>query len=113
VEDVSGYGQKSLPFDIRNKREVTLRSPEPWLNTIRCPTFVFEGTEPPGNIDSLRSMAQASDNSKLHFHAIEGRTHFSVLAPVTRLIAAKIHSDRGPATNIRFSDTDLFKLSSK
>src|SRR6266571_5866158 len=44
VEDASGYGSKYLPFDISNRQEVDLRTPIKWLQAIRNPTFIFEGT---------------------------------------------------------------------
>ncbi len=53
VEDASDYGSKYLPFDISNRKEVDLRSPIKWLQAIRNPTFVFEGTERRSNIDSV------------------------------------------------------------
>ena len=76
VDDVTGYGDKVLVFDVNNKQEVKLRAPEHWLASIQCPTFVFEGTESPGNISALESMSQASHNSNIHFYSIQiGRAH--------------------------------------
>src|SRR5207237_2146906 len=86
VDDVRGYGPEYLPFDTANRRELELRSPGLWLHSIRAPVFVFEGTTQ-GNLVCLQAMARGSTNAQVHFLAVRGATHFSVLAPVTRLIA--------------------------
>jgi len=111
VDDVTNYGDKRLPFDVNNKKEAGLRAPGRWLHSIQCPTFVFEGRG--GNIDSLENMARASDNAKVHFYPIDGRDHFAVLAPATRLIAAKILRDDGATTNITFNNNEVRKLAGK
>ena len=41
-------------------------------------------------------MRRTSTNPNLHFHEVPGKSHFSVLAPTNRLIAAKILKDTGP-----------------
>ncbi len=99
AHNVGGYGPEFLPFDISNPKEIELRSPGPWLASIRVPTFVLEGTVQ-GNLSSLQSMAAASTNPKAHFLPVQGATHFSILAPVTRLLAKKILGDNGPECNI-------------
>ena len=45
VEDVTGYGDDVLPFELSNPKEARLRAPQKWLKDIQCPTFVFEGTK--------------------------------------------------------------------
>jgi pimeloyl-ACP methyl ester carboxylesterase len=85
-----------------------LRSPGRWLAAIKSPTFVFEGTGP-GNIQSLRAMAQSSTNPNAHFLAVRGASHFSILAPTNRQIAQKILRDNGPACNLAFSEEELSK----
>lgn len=106
VDDVSGYGAEVLPFDISNRRKVELRSPGHWLDSIHSPTFVFEGTGR-GNIRSVRAMAQASTNPMIHFYPVTGASHFSILAPTTKLIAGKIVRDNGPSVNIAFTEQEL------
>ena len=106
VEDVGGYGSEYCPFDLSSARELELRAPIRWLHSIKSPVFVFEGVHQ-GNLDSLRSMAQASKNPLAHFHEVPGKDHFSVLAPTNRLIAGKIVTDTGPTTNLSFSEQEL------
>jgi dipeptidyl aminopeptidase/acylaminoacyl peptidase len=106
VDDVSGYGPEYTPFDRSSEREIALRSPGRWLQSIKCPLFVFEGTSE-GNLESLQTMARASTNSKAHFFPVKGASHFSILAPTNRLIAQKILRDEGAATNITLTEAEL------
>ena len=89
VDNVRGYPSEFLHFDTSNPKEFSLRSPGKWLHSVQSPLFVFEGTNQ-GNIASLRAMAKASTNPLIHFFPVGGATHFSVLAPINELIAAKI-----------------------
>jgi dipeptidyl aminopeptidase/acylaminoacyl peptidase len=108
ADDVAGYGPEYIPFDASNRREFELRAPVLWLHGIKSPTVVFEGTRQ-GNLDALQALSRASSNPQVHFHAIEGGTHFSILAPTTRLVAAKILQDNGPTCNIAFTAQELNK----
>lgn len=107
VSDVRGYGPDHLPFDLASRTETDLRAPVKWLNAIHTPTFVLEGAKRDGNIGELRIMARANRNPLVHFHPVKGADHFSVLQPVTRLIATKILADDGPAANLTFTDAEL------
>lgn len=110
ADDVRGYGQDALQFDANDKNEAMLRSPGYWLGSVASPLYVFEGTEPPGNLNSLQSMARASTNPLAHFFPVKGFDHFSILAPVNEIIAAKILRDRGPKTNVTLSEAELASL---
>jgi acetyl esterase/lipase len=106
VGDVRGYGSDLLPFE-RTEQEMRLRAPIRWLASIKTPVFVFEGTGRPSNIGPLNEMAHATTNPWIHFHPVPRANHFSVLFPLTELIAAKILQDAGPATNIYFNEKDI------
>jgi acetyl esterase/lipase len=106
ADDVAGYSPEYLPFDKSNPREFELRSPILWLQAIRVPVFVFEGTVR-GNLVSLRAMERASTNPKIRFHPVQNANHVSVLAPTVRLIAGKILSDDGPESNIVFTEEEV------
>lgn len=106
VDDIAGYGDAYLPFDSREPRERELRSPGRWLASIASPTFVIEGMER-GNIDALYAMRDTSTNPHLHFIPVDGVDHFSVLAPLNRLIANTILDDTGPSSNLEFSDSAI------
>jgi alpha/beta superfamily hydrolase len=91
VDDVGGYPEQYLPFDTGNPKEIELRSPIVWLGGIKSPTFVIEGER--GNADSLDEMKRTNTNAATRFLTVRGADHFSVLAPVNRLIAKKIIAD--------------------
>jgi pimeloyl-ACP methyl ester carboxylesterase len=106
VDHVSGYPPQFLPFDTSNPRELELRDPVRWLHSVRSPAFVFEGTQR-GNLDCLQNISRESHNPLVHCHPVKGKDHFSILSPVTRLIAAKVLRDDGPTTNITFTEAEL------
>ncbi len=109
VADVRSYPPEFTWWDTSNPREAELRSPVGWLASIKSPTFVLEGTQQPGNVSSLKAMAQASSNPNAHFLPVEGATHFTILAPVNRLIAERILRDTGPTCNLTFTAAELSK----
>lgn len=112
VHSVAGYGADNLPFDGNNRQELEMRAPIIWLHSVHCPVFVFEGTEE-GNMSSVQLMARICKNPSVHFHPVQGADHFSILSPVTRLIAKKIMSDGGSAPNIGFTERELQEALSK
>lgn len=107
ADSVSGYDSNDMPFDTSNAKEIELRSPGRWLDSVRSPLFVFEGTVSPTNLASLRSMARASTNRMVRFLPVKGVNHFSILAPTNEIIAAKILRDQVPATNLSFTEEEL------
>lgn len=101
-----GYGAGNLFYDLSVAKETELRAPYRWLKGITAPTFVFEGMEEPGNYPALQALEKSTHSDAVHFYPVAGVTHFSILRPMTRLIAAKIVGDTGPAANITFSDQE-------
>ena len=91
VNDVRGYPPEFIPFDTSDPRAVVVRSPGYWLHSIQSPTFVFEGET--GNIDALRSMKRDATNPQVHFYAVAGANHFTILNPINHIIASKIVDD--------------------
>jgi dipeptidyl aminopeptidase/acylaminoacyl peptidase len=110
VDDVGGYSSDITPFDTSNPKEIEIRSPGRWLDAVRCPLFVLEGTGWSGNIAALRSMARASKNPRIRFLPVQGVNHFSILGPANELIAAKILADDGPTTRIAFTEEELDRI---
>ena len=107
IDDVRGYGPDNAPFDLSDARECEVRSPVRWIATAKSPVFAFEGAAG-GNIPSLQSLSRAaSGNPKAHFYSVAGASHFSILAPVTRVVAQKIVADDGPTMNIAFTEAEL------
>lgn len=113
VDDVGAYGATYLAFDTSNDKEFDLRAPKLWLSSVHNPTFVFEGTRSPNLEDLLSMRTAASSNLRIQFYPVMGFDHFSILAPMTHLLATKILSDNGPATNITFTSQELASLRAK
>jgi acetyl esterase/lipase len=107
VANPVGYGIEFTPFNTNDRREVDLRSPVKWLPSIKSPTFVFEGAGQPGNLNALQELSRASTNNKVRFFPVQGANHFSILAPLNRLIAQKILDDAGPTCSITFTDAEI------
>lgn len=103
--DVRGYPGEYLPFDTSNAREAELRSPLYWLDSIRSPVFVIEGTD--GNLDSLQAMARDSANAQAYFLTVQGANHFDVLYPICSLLADKILRDDGGAGGITLTEQEV------
>ena len=110
VDDVSGYSAEFLPFDTSSEQEIALRSPGKWLHAIKSPVYVFDGTEH-SNMGCLLAMARTSQNPKVHFLPVKDVDHFSILAPLTRLLAAKVLHDTGAVFHLVITAKDLSKLS--
>jgi acetyl esterase/lipase len=106
VANILTYGD-SLTFDRNNVEEARLRSPMHFTSTIRVPTFAIEGAKPVSNAPSLPFLVRGAGTAPLKTYAVAGVDHFSILAPVTRLIASKINGDTGPTTNITLSEAEL------
>lgn len=105
VEDVRGYGEQFTYYQPGNRMEPLLRSPGYWLDSVRTPLFVIEGTG--GNIEALRAMQSKSTNPLVRFVAVPGLGHFAILAPANEAIAAKILADTGPSVGITLSELEL------
>ncbi len=87
------YGAAHLFYDLANPKESELRAPYRWLSAIASPTFVFEGTQEPSNLSPLQALEKRPHPDLVHFYPVAGVTHFSILQPLTRLIARKIIAD--------------------
>jgi alpha/beta superfamily hydrolase len=103
---VTDHSPEYLPFDRTDSREVALRSPIKWLQSIRPPAFVFEGVTN-GNVKALLAMKRASTIAKLHFYLVQRAGHVTILGPVAEIIAGKIAREDGPATNLAFTEDEL------
>jgi hypothetical protein len=94
-----------------DSRELLLRTGAYWLASVHKPLFVIEGTGngllSTTNIDALKRMRQKSKNQNIVFHSVEGADHFTILAPVTKIVAQKILQDRGSISTIRLTEAEL------
>lgn len=91
VASVQDYPASIVPLPAGlPEEEFALRSPIHWLEGLSSPTYLIEGEQQPGNITSLHELCRGDPSPWLHCIPVAGRTHFSVLAPSTRTIAARI-----------------------
>jgi acetyl esterase/lipase len=113
VSNATNYGQDLLPVDFSkyDSMETILRMPGYWLPSVKERLFVIEGTS--GNIEHLEFMRKQSTNPNIVFLAVNGATHFSVLAPSNELIAQKILKDEGSSTNIQITEAELQAANSR
>jgi len=89
VAKAGDYGGDFVYCDVDEEEEITLRSPIYWLHCVKSPMYVFEGAEG-GNWDVIEDMADKNSNPKIQFFAIPGHDHFSVIAPLTEMLADQI-----------------------
>jgi dipeptidyl aminopeptidase/acylaminoacyl peptidase len=96
------------PFDLKVEDELRLRSPITFVGAIRQPTFYFEGAVSTDFASVRRFEALgAKAGVPLDVHVVYGADHFSVLAPLTRLVAHKIVEDTGPSCGIRITEDEV------
>lgn len=89
VASADQYGGDYIYCDTYDENEIALRSPIAWLHSVRSPMYVFEGAEG-GNWDSAAEMKRANENPFIHFFKVPGHNHFSVIAPLTEMLAKQI-----------------------
>lgn len=95
LQTVVGDGSNDItPFDYRNAEEVRLRSPINFVNSLKVPTFYFEGQESAYPEDA-KKMAALVQKVKKPFQAfiVTNGDHFNILQPLCKMIAQKIHAD--------------------
>lgn len=105
VDEIKYHNNSQFTFDTSIEDEYVMRSPIYWLDDVKSPTFLIEGSD--GNSENLQRMLQATDNDKVSGYVIEGADHFSVLAPLTRVVARKILADTGAQSNISITQEEL------
>ncbi len=106
VDKIEYHNSSQFTFDTNNKDEYKMRSPIYWLDSVKTPTFLMEGSD--GNASNLETIERASQNNdNIHCYILDGEDHFSVLAPLTRLVAQKILADTGTESNISITQQEL------
>ena len=105
VSDVSNYPDQFLPFNRTDSKEIALRSPGRWMESIHSPVFVFEGDG--GNFSSLQAMQRACKNPMVHFYPVPRARSFQRACAAHSALARKVVADTGPGTNITFTDAEL------
>ena len=90
VANVAQYGGDFVYCDTNNDQEMQLRAPINWLHCVRSPMFVLEGADRGNWEGSIDVMDQSNTNPLIKFFPVSGHDHFSVIAPVTELMAKQI-----------------------
>jgi pimeloyl-ACP methyl ester carboxylesterase len=106
VADGRGYG--NTPFDFRVESESRLRSPIDFVASIRTPVFYFEG-ERSAYVRPARQMEGLARALGVPFqpYIVGGGDHFSILQPLTAMVARKIKADTGPGCAITISPAEV------
>lgn len=79
----------NIPFDQTNPLEFTLRSPQFFVSSIIRPTFYFEGGDDYWwEFDKMRDDAK-KQNVPLSVYHLKNGDHFTIITPVTQMIAEK------------------------
>ncbi len=89
IHDVSYYRHTDTALDRATVQEVRMRSPVNFMDRIRVPTLVIEGAKS-GNAAVFGPLRAAAKGAPVRFVAVPGGTHFSILAPITELLARRI-----------------------
>ncbi|MCF7787247.1 MAG: DUF4190 domain-containing protein [Prosthecobacter sp.] len=105
VHSTGAYGQDILPFDVENEAELTPRAPILCLDGLSSPTFIIEGED--GNIDALRLMRKTRSRRHVRFFEIPAADHFSILRPLSELLAKAMLADTGPTPKLTITDSML------
>jgi hypothetical protein len=106
VDRISRYGGNFVYHaNGGDPKEDLLRSPENWLDSVKRPLFVIEGSD--GNSVALRAMREKNTNGRIQFVEVEGQDHFGILGPANAVIASKILADTGAASGITLQAGEL------
>lgn len=111
VDQIKYHNNTQFTFDLNNEEEFMMRSPVFWLQDVKTPTFLIEGID--GNSVNLKNMQKKSSNENISCYIVDGADHFSILAPITELLAEKILKDTGDTCNITLTDSELAEAMAK
>ena len=105
VDEIKYHNNSQFTFDTSIEEEFIMRSPIHWLDDVKTPTFLIEGSE--GNAANLRNIQNTSKNDNIHCYIVDGTDHWGTLAPITSLLAQKILADTGAEPNISVTQEEL------
>lgn len=106
---VPNYGETGTALDRAEGRELGMRSPVVFMKYIRVPTLVIEGAEQ-GNTHSFEPLREAAKDAPVRFVAVPGGTHFSILAPLTELLAQRILKNDPAALPTDLTEQDALQV---
>lgn len=109
VASASYYGKNYNYYDLKDMEEIRRRAPILWLGSVRSEMYVLEGAVG-GNVEDLRDMQRKNSNPAIRFREVEGKTHFSILAPANEMIAEKIIAAARSGGEVDISPADSREL---
>jgi dienelactone hydrolase len=108
IDDVRRYGATGTGLDDIDFGEAAMRSPLASIGEVKVPTFVIEG-DGRGNSDCFAPLRMVAQQNKapVRFLLARGATHFTTLAPITELIAARVMREASGGAAFDLSEADL------
>lgn len=101
---------RPAPFDTSKEEELRVRSPVEFIGTIMAPTFAFEGSRSPNELEFPRANRSAKEAGRpFRAFSIEGGDHFNIVDCTNALIASKIAADTGASCAIAFENAEVQK----
>jgi acetyl esterase/lipase len=94
VHDPAIYGDEYVLHTAKDDRERQIRAPMYWMKDITAPTLIIEGTED-GNAECFGDLKSLAGQAPVSFVPMPGMDHFSVIQPVSKVLAEWIKSDTG------------------
>ncbi|MGC4122471.1 MAG: trypsin-like peptidase domain-containing protein [Myxococcales bacterium] len=109
IDHPDNYGPDAcLPAHL-DQRERDLRAPVKFIASVRTPTFAIEGEANPSNIGALKALGEHVGRAPVTFVSVSELTHFSVLAPASKVVARAIVADSGEQPRIEVRAQDILE----
>ena len=106
LDDISRYATFVPVLDKIEGQELRMRNPVSFVEHLRVPTQVIEGRNG-GNVGAFDALRTAAKGAPLSFLEVPGATHFSVLAPVTELLARKLMDAKADAPPVQLTEAEV------
>jgi dipeptidyl aminopeptidase/acylaminoacyl peptidase len=102
-----GFSQKT-PFNYLDQQESYVRSAIHFVESLKTPTWYFEGADSAYVPDAL-TMNYRAQKAGVPFAAfiVQGGNHVNILHPLTKLVAERILQDTGLTCSIRISEREV------
>ena len=102
IDDPHHYGVKRVHYPPQNLKERKLRAPIHFLDGVKVPTLIVEGTE--GNYDSVITLKESTENKKITFAGVDQADHFNVLYPLNKFLAKSLVKNSDALKKIEVKD---------
>ena len=104
LRDVGEAGYEGQLFDQSNVTEVRIRSPIHWAKHIKRPVYHFEGDQDyVMDVVNMGVYARRA-GAPMQAHVVPGGDHFTILAPMKRLVVRQMLADTGEQPAFAFDE---------